>query len=79
MATNPEVDSPDWIARDLERRGFDVITIEEGRALLDEEARESLGMSGDEFVAAYETGTIWSEADEFAVARLVMILPLARG
>ena len=79
MATNPEVESPDWIARDLERRGFDMISLEEARVLLDQQARALLGMSGDEFVAAYESGRIWPEDDDSKVARLAMWLPFLDG
>ncbi len=52
------------------------LTREEGRRMLDERTRRELGMSLDEFEAAYDAGTLDMERD--AVIGLVMLLPFAR-
>ena len=52
------------------------LTREEGRRMLDERTRRELGMSLDEFEAAYDAGTLDTERD--AVIGLIMLLPFAR-
>lgn len=47
---------------------------DEGRALLDRQARRYLGMSGDEFVRAWERGELDPDASA-DVARVAMLLP----
>lgn len=54
------------------------VTAEEGARLFDARARELLGMSGSEFVAAYEGGQSWPDDQADAVAELTMLLPFAR-
>jgi hypothetical protein len=54
------------------------ITKREGRRMLEEEARRSLGMSADEFIEAWEGGRLDARADEPEVSRIAMLLPLAR-
>jgi hypothetical protein len=49
---------------------------EEGRRMLDERVRRELGMSLEEFEAAYDAGELDMERD--AVIGLVMLLPFAR-
>jgi hypothetical protein len=51
------------------------ITVEEGRALLDDRARRFLGMSGDEFRRRWEAGEL--DPDDDRVIGLAMLLPLA--
>lgn len=48
----------------------DDLTAEEVRGLLDEQARRYLGMTGEEFVAAAEQGSL---PDHPAVAHLVLL------
>ena len=60
--------------------GFDLPDIElltrgEGRALFDARAREWLGMSGDEFIRAWEAGEI-EDPDRSDVMVLVIMIPL---
>jgi hypothetical protein len=50
----------------------------EGRELLDRLAHETVGMSGDEFAAAWETGAFDDDPDRPEVMRLVMLLPFGR-
>ncbi len=52
------------------------LTREEGRRMLDERTRRELGMTLEEFEAAYDDGTLDMERD--AVIGLVMLLPFAR-
>ncbi len=52
------------------------LTREEGREMLDERTRRMLGMTLQEFEAAYDAGTLDMERPE--VQHLVMLLPFAR-
>jgi hypothetical protein len=52
------------------------LTREEGRRMLDERTRREIGMSLEEFEAAYDAGTLDVERDD--VIGLVMLLPFAR-
>lgn len=47
----------------------------EGSALLEQQARKYLGMSGDEFRRQYWTGML--DTEEARVIRVSMVLPLA--
>jgi len=49
---------------------------QEGREMLDERTRRELGMTLDEFEAAYDAGTL--DLDQPVVEHLVMLLPFAR-
>lgn len=48
---------------------------EQGRQLVDRQARRYLKMSGEEFVRAYREGRI-KDPHRLAVARVAMLLPL---
>jgi hypothetical protein len=52
------------------------LTRDEGRKMLDERTRRILGVTLEEFEAAYDAGTLDMERDE--VIGLVMLLPFAR-
>jgi hypothetical protein len=52
------------------------LTTEQGRQLLDDKARQYLGISGEEFRARWEAGEIDAD-DEPDVMRVAMLLPLA--
>jgi hypothetical protein len=52
------------------------LTPEQGKQLLDDKARQYLGMSGEEFRARWEAGEIDAD-DEPDVMRVAMLLPLA--
>lgn len=54
------------------------VTADEGAQLFDARCQELLGMSGPEFVAAYEGGHTWSEDQTDAVTELTLLLPFAR-
>ena len=54
------------------------VTREEGRSVLDRLARRYLGMSGDEFLRAWDGGRFDRDADHPEVMRVAMLLPLAR-
>lgn len=54
------------------------VSHEEGAALFDARAQELLGMSGAEFIAAYEGGREWKPEQADGVTELVMLLPFAR-
>lgn len=55
---------------------------EEGRDLLDRQARRYLGISGEEFIRRYDAGEYGDPDDRSknppAVMRLVMLLPFVR-
>lgn len=51
---------------------------EEGRAILDRQARHYLGMSGDEFMRAWNAGEFDDDSDRPEVMRVAMLIGLAR-
>lgn len=53
------------------------LTREEGRELFDRQAERYLGMSGDEFLRAWDAGA-FEDPDSSEVMRIAMLLPLAR-
>jgi len=52
-------------------------TRDEGVALLDRAARESLNISGDEFLARWDAGE-YEDMDDPAITRVAMLIPFAR-
>jgi hypothetical protein len=48
----------------------------ESREIFDRAARRYLGISGDEFIAAWEAGELDDDAERPEVARVAMLLPL---
>lgn len=54
------------------------LTLEEGVALLDKQARHYLNMSAKEFIRAWEAGEFDDDPDRPEVMRLVMLLPFAK-
>jgi hypothetical protein len=54
------------------------LTREEGRALLDREARRYLDMSAEEFIRAWEAGKFDDDPDRPDVMYVAMLLPLAQ-
>lgn len=54
------------------------LTQEEAYALLDREARRHLGMSAEEFIAAWEKGEFDEDPDQPNVMYVAMLLPLAQ-
>lgn len=52
------------------------LTAEEGRELIDERARQLVGMSGAEFLHAWEAGEL--DVDDDDVLQVAMLLPLGR-
>ena len=53
------------------------LTREEGRAMFDRQARERLGMSGEEFLQKWEAGEI-EDPDRNDVMMLVMMIPFTK-
>ncbi len=67
-------------AQDVETRAR-FTTPEEGRELFDFQARELLGMSGEEFLNRWDTGEFRNLPDieeNFPIIRLAMLIPFAR-
>ncbi len=62
-------------ARSKTVRTNPVLTPEEAKAYFDAEAHRRLGMSGDEFVRAWEAGEFDDDPDRPAVIALEMMLP----
>jgi len=50
---------------------------EEGREILDRAARRWLGISGDEFLAAWEEGQYSETESDPQVAKVALLLPFA--
>jgi hypothetical protein len=53
-----------------------VLSREQGQELLDQRARQFLGMSGEEFRRRYEAGEL--DPDNDNVLRVAMLLPFGR-
>ena len=51
------------------------LTPEEARKLFDQEARRNFGISGEEFIKAWESGQFDDEPDQPDLMNLVMMLP----
>ena len=60
-----------------EQHEIEVPTPEERRAIFDELARSTLGISGPEFVERWNAGE-WRDDHRSAVIELVIMLPFAR-
>jgi hypothetical protein len=61
--------------------GIVQVTAEEGRELFDRKARETLGISGEEFLRRWDAGEYRPVPDTREgrkIGRLVMMLPFAR-
>ena len=54
------------------------LTLDDGRKLLDKQARRYLGMSGSEFIEKWEAGEFGGNSDRPEVMRLVMLIPFAK-
>lgn len=53
------------------------VTPEEGRQILDEAARRWLGISGEDFLAAWRTGQYAESEDDPHVAKVALLIPFA--
>jgi hypothetical protein len=51
------------------------LSLEEGRRLLDKQARRYLNMSGDEFIKKWESGEFDDDPDRPEVMEVAMLLP----
>jgi hypothetical protein len=58
--------------------GYIDLTDEEAYALFDREARRYLGMSGQEFIVAWESGKFDENPDQSDVMYVAMLLPLVK-
>ncbi len=54
------------------------LTDEEAYALFDREARRYLGMSGQDFITAWESGKFDADPDQSDVMYVAMLLPLVQ-
>lgn len=53
------------------------ISLDRGRIMLDEAARQYLNMSADEFIAAWDEGR-FTDPDSLRVQQVAVLLPFAR-
>ena len=69
------------MALPAEREGVTVyeMTRDEAHAFFDREARRQLGMSGDEFLRAYEAGAFDHEIERPDVMRVIRLLPFGHA
>ena len=61
--------------------GIQWLTDEEARAIFDEQARKTMGMSGEEFLRRWDAGefdAIADDRDHPEIMRLVMLINFAR-
>ncbi len=61
-----------------ERAKCQELSRDEGRALFDRQARYHLGISGDEFIRAWNAGEFDDDPDRPEVMEVVMLLPFAK-
>lgn len=59
------------------KNGIKKLTVKQGRQLFDRQVRQSLNMSGSEFIRQWEKGK-FKDTDESEVIRLSMLIPLGR-
>lgn len=74
---------PKRIIHEDEDIDFDALFVdpEEGRRLFDEAARESVGMSGDEFIRRFDAGEFADIPDDAAhrnIIELTLLIPFGR-
>ena len=62
----------------LEASNVKELTLEQGRALLDKQARKYLYLSGDEFIKKWDAGGFAENPDRPEIMRLVMLIPFAK-
>ncbi len=65
------------MAISVEKAKCQELSRDEGRALFDRQARYHLGISGDEFIRAWNAGE-FDDPDRPEVMEVVMLLPFAR-
>lgn len=58
--------------------GVRYLTPEQGREILDRQARCYFGMSGEEFIRAYEAGELADHPNESDVVYVALLIPLVR-
>lgn len=75
MATQPTYDEGE--PEDFCGVTYKELSREEGRAMFDRNAREWLGMSGDEFIQKWEDGEI-EDPDRTDVVMLAIMIPFGR-
>ena len=59
--------------------GIEKATPKEGKAILDAAAKRSLKMSGEAFVAKWDSGGFNGDSDRPEVVRVAILLPFARS
>ncbi|HEY7034198.1 MAG TPA: hypothetical protein VH482_22860 [Thermomicrobiales bacterium] len=74
--TRPKEKTTEDTFEPWEDDGIRWISREEGIAILDRQARKSLGMSGEEFVRKYRAGEI-EDPDRSEVMRVSILIPYA--
>jgi hypothetical protein len=55
------------------------ISDSDGAEIVDAAARHNLGMSGEDFMAAWEAGKFDGDSDRPEIVRVAMLLPLLGG
>lgn len=63
----------------VDKRAIQELSEQEARELLDKQARRYLGMSGEEFIRAWDAGEFDADPDRPEVMRVAMLLPLGRS
>ncbi|MGH2534324.1 MAG: hypothetical protein ACRDJW_18800 [Thermomicrobiales bacterium] len=74
---SPPIDVEDEI--DLDYPYF--VDPDEGRRMFDEAVRETMGISGEEFIRRWEAGEYWEIADRpgsLYIGNLIALIPFAR-
>jgi hypothetical protein len=63
----------------LEANNVKELTLEEGRSLLDKQARKYLNISGDEFIKKWDAGEFGDDPDRPEIMHVAMLIPFVRN
>lgn len=82
MVARTDTTHDDFVKSLQEIPGVDVVTREEGLAIFDRDARQALGISGEEFLRRWDAGAYQPVPDTVegrAIGQLAVLIPFVRG
>ncbi len=82
MVARPDTTHDAFIKSLEDIPGVHVVTREEGIAIFDHDARQALGISGEEFLRRWDAGEYQPVPDTVegrAIGRLAVLIPFVRG
>ena len=82
MVARPDTTHDAFIKSLADIPGVHVVTRDEGLAIFDRDARQALGISGEEFLRRWDAGEYQPVPDTVegrAIGRLAVLIPFVRG